>query len=437
MSNALAIAGVTAVLQYYFNNLYAQPGVASDFPSAVTVSCLAPDQVQNLIGGASGAENQVNLFMHQVSFNAAWRNVDLASMSSDGKTRLSSPPLALDLHYLLTVYGSEYWQAEALLGYAMMMLHEAPVLTRADVSGAISTLTSAPLPYPGLTLTNAIGACGLADQIEMIKVMPETMTREEMAWLWTALKADYRPTHAFQVSAVLMQPQRPTSFALPVLQTVFGATPMNPPQILSIGTPNGQGTALPGDQVTVTGEFLAGATRVSLSNPRLGQPLTPTPTSTQGRSVVFTLPPDAAGEYPAGVYDLVVQWTDTTGVVTQSTNTLPLAIAPSLPTAQNALSAPSGTQLKVTLASFSPAVWEGQSVSLALSTEVAPIVNASAQALPFTGKATALDFLFPPGLPTGIGLLARLQVDGVPSPVIVNHPPFPAPPTFGGPHVTL
>ena len=402
MSNALAIAGVTAVLQYYFNNLYAHPGVASDFPSAVTVSCLAPDQVQNLIGGASGAENQVNLFMHQVSFNAAWRNVDLASMSSDGTTRLSQGRRSalLDLHYLLTVYGSEYWQAEALLGYAMMMLHEAPVLTRADVAGAISKLSSAPLPYPGLTLTNAIGACGLADQIEMIKVMPETMNREEMAWLWTALKADYRPTHAFQVSAVLMQPQRPTSFALPVLQTVFGATPMNPPQILSVETPNGQGTAAPGYQVTVTGEFLFGANQVSLNNPRLAQPLTPTPVTAQGRSVAFTLPPDAAGQYPAGLYDLVVQWTDAAGLVTQATNTFQLAIAPSLPATQNAASAPSGTQLKVTLASFSPAgLGEArQSAWRSKHPNGADRQRLGAGILP--ERRPRSTFLFPPGLPT-------------------------------------
>jgi len=42
MSNALAISGVTAVLQYYLWNLYVS--VAAQFPSHVKVSCLAPDQ---------------------------------------------------------------------------------------------------------------------------------------------------------------------------------------------------------------------------------------------------------------------------------------------------------------------------------------------------------------------------------------------------------
>ena len=44
-------------------------------------------------------------------------------------------------------------------------------------------------------LWNALASTGLADQIEMIKLTPSTLGREEMAWVWTALKADYRPTY--------------------------------------------------------------------------------------------------------------------------------------------------------------------------------------------------------------------------------------------------
>ena len=161
MSNALAIAGVTAVLQYYFNNLFSSADVASNFASTVSISCLAPDQVQNkIITATNDKENQVNLFMHQVTHNAAWRNTDFASMSADGTKALSNPPLALNLHYLLTVYGSDFWQAEALLGYALMMLHEAPVLTRTDISNAITMLTNPPLPllplYPGNACIRAL-----------------------------------------------------------------------------------------------------------------------------------------------------------------------------------------------------------------------------------------------------------------------------------------
>src|SRR6185312_6626738 len=107
------------------------------------------------------------------------------------------------------------WQAEALLGVALLMLHEHPILTRNDVGTAISNL---PLTDPINPLSMPLVSAGLSDQIEMLKITPSTLGREEMAWLWTALKADYRPTFPFQVSVVLIEPQHPAVFPLPVLQ---------------------------------------------------------------------------------------------------------------------------------------------------------------------------------------------------------------------------
>ena len=207
MSSALAIAGVSAVLQSYLANLYT--GLSALFGGTVTVSAKAPDIVQESFG-SRGAENQVNLFLHQVTHNVGWRNQDQPSVGADGMTRLANPALALDLHYLLTAYGSQDWQAEALLGFALLMLHENPVLTRHDISNAIAKL---PVNDPANPLSGPLGAVGLADQIELLKITPAVLGREEMAWLWTALKADYRPTFPFQVSVVLLQPQKSTSMS--------------------------------------------------------------------------------------------------------------------------------------------------------------------------------------------------------------------------------
>ena len=55
---------------------------------------------------------------------------------------LSNPPLALNnLHYLLSAYSGGDLHAEILLGYAMQLLHEMPVLTRAAIR-------TAPTPRP-------------------------------------------------------------------------------------------------------------------------------------------------------------------------------------------------------------------------------------------------------------------------------------------------
>ena len=443
MSNALGIAGVTAVLQYYLTNLYASPSVSPNFPSGVTVSCLAPDQVQSDIvtAGKTDTEHQVNLFLHQVTYNAAWRNQDFASMSSDGTQRLSNPPLALNLHYLLTAYGSNYWQSEALLGYALMMLHESPMLTRQDIATAIQNLQ-----HPHNALNDPIAFCGLADQVEMLKITPENLSKEEMAWLWTALKADYRVTFPFQVSVVLLQPTFGTSLALPVLQRVFGPAPtdgpvpMQTPLIASITTPSLQPGAQAGDTVIVAGVNLAGATHVVIGNARFGvQPPIAIPSGNAvAESASFTVPAASGENYPAGAYELEVQFRDSTGnVALQVTNSLPFGIAPTLPSGppQHLPSTSTATATTVTLAIFSPAVLEGQTVQLALSNLGTPLVSGLADAQPYTAPATSLDFLFEPPLPTGVNLLARLQVDGISSIIQANLTSFP--PVFTGPLVTL
>jgi len=430
MSSGLAISGVTAVLQYYLHELYAEPN--SPFTSTVNVSCLAPDLVQQSFQhNGPEPENQVNLFMHQVMHNPAWRNVALPSLSADGMTRLTSPPLALDLHYLLTVYATDYWQAEALLGYALMMLHESPVLARNDISNALQALSTAPEPYPGNPLTPFLGSSGLADQVEMIKITPETLGREEMAWLWTALKADYRPTYPFQVSVVLMQPQRQTTLALPVLRRRVHAQPIQPARILQVQPPGGQIAAAPTDMVTVTGEFLSGVTQVSLTNPRYEiQYAVPI---SAGTNASFSFVPNQTSAHPAGIYNVTGQVTDPSESIVQTTNTLPIAVAPVLPP-QTVTPVITATGSTVTVNNISPNVLEGQNVSLALSSIAVPLFSSSAPAQPFTGSANSLTFLFPPSLPTG-PLLGRLEVDGVTSQVQVNW--LAHPPTFTGPMVTI
>ena len=88
------------------------------------MSASPPDRI------ATGAQepNQINLFLYQVTANPGWRNADMPAWAGDG-SNLTAPPLALDLHYLVTAYGSSDLDAEVLLGYATHLLHETPVLT--------------------------------------------------------------------------------------------------------------------------------------------------------------------------------------------------------------------------------------------------------------------------------------------------------------------
>lgn len=89
----------------------------------------------------------------------------------------------------------------------MQLMHDFPVITRDTIEAALT-------PSPGVDRPPALRAladCGLADQVEQLRVTPHSMNSEEMSTLWMAFQSHYRPTAAYQVSVVLIQAARLTS----------------------------------------------------------------------------------------------------------------------------------------------------------------------------------------------------------------------------------
>src|SRR5215510_5022353 len=200
MSSALAIAAVSASLKDLLNNGF----IAHDLSSigSFTITAQPPDRITT----GQTEPNQLNLFLYQVTANAGWRNAGLPSRDRRGVC-ISNPPLALDLHYLLTAYGASDLNAEVLLGYAMHLLHESPVLTRQQLRTALT-----PGPFGNLS------AVDIADQIELLKIAPVYLGTEDLSKLWTAMQARYRPSMAYLVSVVLIQSEARTTTAPPVLR---------------------------------------------------------------------------------------------------------------------------------------------------------------------------------------------------------------------------
>jgi len=210
MSNALALASVTAVMKDLLND-----GVIDHHLSGVvgevTVSALPPDRV--LVEGQAET-SRINLFLYQVTPNQGWQNAGLPSRGGDG-VRVGNPPLALDLHYLVSTYGASEFHAEILLGYALQLLHETPILTRDAIRrtlAPVSPVDGSILPPP----LDTLAASGLADQVEQIRLTPVNLSTEEIAKLWTAIQSHYRPTAAYQASVVLIESKRSARAALPV-----------------------------------------------------------------------------------------------------------------------------------------------------------------------------------------------------------------------------
>lgn len=303
MSSALAIAAVTAVLKDLLNNGFIEHDLAATL-GTISVSALAPD----LVPKTRDDPSRLNLFMYQVTPNQGWRNAGLPSRDADGLP-VANPALAVDLHYLLTAYAAQDFHAEILLGYALQLLHETPVLSREAIRRALQ----APSPVDGAILPpaqQALSAADLADQVELVKLCPALLAAEEMSRLWAAIQSNYRPTAAYQASVVLIESRRSTRAAPPVRARTLRVMPFRQPfidRMLSQPTPadppaEGQ-PILAGHTLVIAGRNLRG----DITHVRVGELLvTPATVADDRLSVPLTSPPFPGGALRAGVHGLQV-----------------------------------------------------------------------------------------------------------------------------------
>jgi hypothetical protein len=191
VSSALALASVTAVLKDLLENGLASRGVTSKVGRESAVSALPPDRL------ASGADErvQLNLFLYLVSPHTA--------LPSNGHGTHRGA-LALDLHYLLTAYGQQDLQTEILLGHALQVLQETPVLERERIRSTLKSLTQSRDRRVVSPQVAALASSTLADEVERLRIEPTFLSSEETSKLWSALQSKYRPSVTYKVSAVLI-----------------------------------------------------------------------------------------------------------------------------------------------------------------------------------------------------------------------------------------
>ena len=192
MTSALALASVTAVLKDLLENGLARGGVTSKIGGDTSVSALPPDRIT----AGTDEKAQLNLFLYSVTANTRVR--------SDRVTPGSAVPLALDLHYLLTAYGAQDFQTEILLGHALQLMHETPVLERERIRRTIDNLSHTKDRRVVAPALAALAKSDLADRVERLEIIPEFLGGEEMSKLWSALQAKYRPSATYKVSAVVI-----------------------------------------------------------------------------------------------------------------------------------------------------------------------------------------------------------------------------------------
>jgi hypothetical protein len=414
VSSPLALGAVTAVLRNLLDNGFIDVGAPL---TPVKVTAIAPDLVKL---DDPDAPPSLNLFLYRTTRNLGWAEVGLPAFDSDG-TRLTNPPLALNLHYLLTAYGVADFQAEILLGYAMHLLHERPVLDRAAIRRALD-----PSPLGGSILPpafQALTASDLADQVDSVTITDESLDSEEMSRLWSAIQAHYRPTTAYVVSVVLIEARKTTRNALPVLSRgpvdlttgkdfgVFVNPSIVPPfPTIEQVVPKEAPAARLGEPVRLAGHDLDGTSAVA----RFAHRLLPVPneitigTSTDPTGIDLALPsgPAAEAAWPAGVYTVTVSLIRPGEMKPRESSIAAMLLAPEPVLPPASIVRDAGTQRVTVTLDVRPQVRPAQEATLALGGD-------TALADPVTAPASTLAFhlgLVPPG-----AQWVRLTVDGVES----------------------
>lgn len=396
MSNSLAVAAVTATL----HNLLDHKINASVADDPATDPGLAGTSLttKSLDKARTGTTNQLNLFLYQTAVNAAWRNRDLPNQSKPNEQ--AQPPLALDLHYLVTTYGhgDDDQLSQRILGRAMSVLNDHAVLGRDEIKAAL----------PG---------SDLGDQIERLRITPMALSVEDISKLWTVFQAPYRLSAAYQVSVVLIDSNVPTKAALPVLKrgsdnrgVQSQASLESPyPLLTDLLIPSAQPALKPGQILTLQGIHFAGTNQGVLlthSSWDAGQELAPQPGGTD--TAVPVQVKDLPASWPAGFYtaSLLVQRPGES--YRRSTNELSFPLAPRI-TSPLPMAAAAGSVLAVGVA---PQVLPTQRASLLLGSE-------EILAQPHAALTGTLHFQLPAGLKGSFAI--RLRVDGVDTQLVTDY----------------
>jgi hypothetical protein len=405
MSSALAIAAVTAVLKNQLINISNLDQWGTDIVGEIKISALPPDRIST----EAEHENRLNLFMYHVTPNAGWRNLGLPSRDSNGQ-RVSNPPLALDLHYLLTAYSSQEFYAEMLLGYAMQVFHEMPVLPRDTIRQRLNEL------LPGL---GVLVSAELAEQVEQIKICPQVLGTEELSRFWTALQTHYRPTVAYQVSVVLIESKLPSRSALPARTPHWLVKPFSRPVIDSV-SPQIIGV---GEALSIKGQNLNGdIVKVKFSS--LPDPVDATIVSD---TQITVIPP--SGLF-TGVNTVQVIHPLDFGTGSPSephhgfeSNVAVFLLRPRIDTALPDLPLMQVHQGTTLTLAVTPAVGRSQQATLLLN-DLAIAANVlvvtDTGRVPRPDPTRNLDFPIPGDFPIGTYFI-RVRVDGVESPLLVDN----------------
>jgi hypothetical protein len=293
MPDTAVVMAVSRTLQTLLGDRVETPPNIASVPVTISTPQADPD------AAPTAEPTRLNLFLYRVTENGNLKNQE--SPGRGHPATYGHPPLCLDLHYLLTAYGSSdengflnESRAHLVLGSAMHVLHDYAVLTERVVTVR---------PPSGEPVLDPI----LLEQPEPIRLTLEPLSLDDLTKVWTALALPYRLSAAYEVRVARIESGRARRVVRPV-----GEPPAAGPRVLvaTLRSPritnlrvhrqdSASGTESPspyvrvGDTLILHGDDLDGAG----ANVRLGGLLVPVATAEARRAEVVV--PDA--DLPGGV----------------------------------------------------------------------------------------------------------------------------------------
>jgi hypothetical protein len=164
LANFNAIFSVGNSLAQYLQNAY-PPDLAKSFPcqfKLVSSTDIASEETTAL-------DQVVSIFLHRVTTNENFRTVRVLQ-----DTPNKQPVVFLDLHYLLTYWGSSAQAEQTILGWTMQQLQSSLILD-----------------------SSILSADGGWDKTESVQLVVADLTLEDVLRIWDALGPKYRLSIAY------------------------------------------------------------------------------------------------------------------------------------------------------------------------------------------------------------------------------------------------
>jgi hypothetical protein len=131
-------------------------------------------QTVDLSDSRDGFTEGISLYLYSVTFNTTRRNMPPRRDPLTGVRR--RPPVPLDLHFLLTAWAGDAGQQQRLLGWAIRMIEDTPILPAGFL--------------------NRFGPSGtdVFDLSETVEVVGETLSLQDMYDIWQVAQSRQQPS---------------------------------------------------------------------------------------------------------------------------------------------------------------------------------------------------------------------------------------------------